>query len=377
MGCKGQATRRGLGRRAFLRSTAAGALAAAAGAHLLRAAPADQRPAPSGRAASPTVSTGPSGAPRRVALTAGEDRAENVFRGLDVFRGQIAEAIGTRRVVIKPNNVSIDRQLAATHAECLEAILEFLRAIGKLEGAVIAESAATGPTMEGFSNFGYPSVAERYGVKLIDLDRLPTHTLFVFDEKDLRPHPMRASRMLLDHEHHYVISAAMPKTHDRAVATLSLKNIVFGAPVKDLGFRFGPDRAPGTTTQKPIAHGSGFYGINYNLFALAERLYPDLAVIDGYQGMEGNGPTAGRPVEHRVCVVSPDWLAADRVAVELMGIDFAKVGYLNYLGQARPHSTDLEKIELVGEPLRRHVRRYRLHENVEKQLIWMTPREPA
>ena len=43
--------------------------------------------------------------------------------------------------------------------------------------------------------------------------------------------------------------------------------------------------------------------------------------------MEGDGPVSGTPVNSRVCVVSPDWLAADRVAVELMGIDFAKVGY--------------------------------------------------
>ncbi len=371
MRCTAQRTGRGYGRRAFLRSTIAGTLAAAAGARWLRAAPPEQPAQPT--AARPALAATPAGPRSRVALTAGEDRAENVFRGLSMFRRQIAEAIGNRRVVIKPNNVSIDRQLAATHAGCLEGILEFLRSIGKLEGAVIAESAATGPTMEGFSNFGYPPLAERYGVKLIDLDQQPTATLFVFDEKDLRPHPMRVSKMLLDHAQHYVISAAMLKTHDRAVATLSLKNIVFGAPVKDLGFRFGPGRAPGTTTQKPIAHGSGFYGINYNLFALAERLYPDLAVIDGYEGMEGNGPTMGTPVNHRVCVVSPDYLAADRVAVELMGIDFAKVGYLNYLAQARPHSTDLLEIELLGEPLARHVRQYRLHDNIEQQLIWMTP----
>lgn len=377
MSCTAQPTGRGLGRRAFLRSAVAGGLAAAAGTRWLTAAAAQPAAPPAEAAAGRSLPAAPAAARSHVALTAGEDRVANVFRGLDMFRRQIAEAIGNRRVVIKPNNVSIDRQLAATHAGCLEGILEFLRSIGKLEGAVIAESAATGPTMEGFSNFGYPRLAERYGVKLIDLDQQPTATLFVFDEKDLRPHPMRVSRMLLDHEHHYVISAAMLKTHDRAVATLALKNIVFGAPVKDLGFRFGPGRAPGTTTQKPIAHGSGFYGINYNLFALAERLYPDLAVIDGYQGMEGNGPTMGTPVEHRVCVVSPDWLAADRVAVALMGIDFAKVGYLNYLALARPQSTDLEKLELLGEPLARHVRQYRLHENVEKQLIWMTPPEPA
>ncbi len=37
---------------------------------------------------------------------------------------------------------------------------------------------------------------------------------------------------------------------------------------------------------------------------------------------QGNGPVGGTLVEHRVCLVSSDWLAADRVAVELTGIDY-------------------------------------------------------
>jgi uncharacterized protein (DUF362 family) len=308
----------------------------------------------------------------RVALTAGDDRADNVFRGLDAFRDQIARAIGDRRVVIKPNNVSISIQLASTHADCLEGILEFLKSIGKLESAVIAESAANGPTREGFANFDYPRLAAKYGVKLVDLDEEAIETVFVFDEKDFRPHPVRMARLLLDRQS-YVISAAKLKTHDQVVATLSLKNIVFGAPIKDRGFRWGKGRTPDLKTDKPIVHGSGMYGINYNLFALAQRLHPDLAVIDGYRGMEGNGPSHGEPVDHRLSVVSPDWLAADRVGVELMGIEFAKIGYLNYCAEAKLGESDLERMEIVGEPVARHVRTYRLHDKIEKQLIWMHP----
>jgi uncharacterized protein (DUF362 family) len=92
--------------------------------------------------------------------------------------------------------------------------------------------------------------------------------------------------------------------------------------------------------------------------------------------MEGNGPTQGTLVEHRVCVVSPDWLAADRVAVELMGINFANVGYLNYCAQAGLGQGDLQKIEIVGAPIAAHVRRYKLADNIDKQLVWMTPPKP-
>ena len=311
----------------------------------------------------------------RVALFHGDDRADIAFRALKVHETEVRRAIGRRRVVIKPNNVSIDNQLCATHAGCLEGILEFLKSIGKLQNTVIAESAADGPTLDGFENYHYTDLAKKYSVKLIDLDGQEVERVDVFDEKDFRPHAVRMSKLLLD-PYSFVISAAKMKTHDLIVATLSLKNIILGAPVKDPGFRWGDGAKPGAKTDKPIVHGNGFRGLNYNLFDLSRRLHPQLAVIDGYDGMEGNGPTGGTLVEHRVCVVSPDWLAADRVAVELMGIDFAKVGYLNYCAQAGLGEGDLQRIEVVGEPIAKHVRRYKLADNIDQQLVWMTPPKP-
>lgn len=70
-------------------------------------------------------------APSRVALTAGNDRADNVFRGLRAFQNEIARTIGDRRVVIKPNNVAIDIQLSATHADCLEDDLKKIEIVGE------------------------------------------------------------------------------------------------------------------------------------------------------------------------------------------------------------------------------------------------------
>lgn len=322
-----------------------------------------------------TVSA-PRGATARVALMHGEDRAAIAFNALQPFADDVRKAIGNRRVVIKPNNVSTDVQLCATHAGCLEGILEFLKSIGKTDNIVIAESAANGPTFEGFENYKYTNLANRYRVKLVDLDRDAVEVVHVFDEKDFRPHGVRMSKLLLD-PGSYVISAAKLKTHDRIVATLSLKNIVFGAPIKDAGFRWGKNRTPGAQNDKPIAHGSGFRAINYNLFDLARRLGPDLAVIDGYDGMEGNGPVGGTLVEHRVCIASTDWLAADRLGVELMGIDFAKVGYLNYCWKGGLGEADLGKIEVLGARVADHIRPYRLSTNIEKQLVWLQPPQPV
>jgi uncharacterized protein (DUF362 family) len=307
-----------------------------------------------------------------VAITTGDNRADLAFRALKPYSKQIMQAIGNRRIILKPNNVSISIQLSSTHVDTLEGVLEFLKSINKIDNVIIAESAADGPSLDGFSNYGYMRLANKYPVKFVDLDQEGFEILYVFDEKDFRPHPVRFSRILLNPDS-YIVSVARMKTHDRTLATLSLKNIVFGAPIKDIGFGWGANHKAGTKSDKAIVHGGGFRGINFNLYDLAHRLHPHLALIDGFEGMEGNGPTQGTPVDHRVCVASTDWLAADRVAIELMGIDFTKVGYLNYCYQTGLGMADLNKIEIIGESINNHIKPYRLSDNIDKQLIWMAP----
>jgi uncharacterized protein (DUF362 family) len=307
-----------------------------------------------------------------VALTSGDNRADMAFRALRPFSAEIARSIGNRRVVLKPNNVNINVPLASTHADTLEGTLEFLKSIGKTENAVIAESAANGPTFDGFKNFGYFRLADKYGIKLVDLDQEPFDIIYVFDEKDFKPHAVRISHLMLD-PGSFIVSVARMKTHDRVFATLSLKNIVFGSPIKDPGFSFSRSRKPGITTDKPIMHGSGFRGINYNLYAMSRQLHPHLAVIDGFEGMEGNGPNDGTPVDHRICVASMDWLAADRIGIELMGIDFANVGYMNFCSQTGLGIADMSKIEVIGESVNVHKKVYKLSDNFKDQLIWKNP----
>jgi hypothetical protein len=74
----------------------------------------------------------PAKVPCRASLTAGNNRGDNVLKALKPFEKELREAIGNRRVVLKPNNVSTDNQLSATHADTLAAVLEFLKSIGKL-----------------------------------------------------------------------------------------------------------------------------------------------------------------------------------------------------------------------------------------------------
>jgi uncharacterized protein (DUF362 family) len=318
----------------------------------------------------PIAAVGPAS---RVSLAGGDDRAKIAFDSLTPFKKEIAAAIGTKRIVLKPNNVIIDKPLCASHADNLEGVIEFLHSIGKTD-IVIAESPANGSAMDGFANYGYDKLAAKYKVKLVNLDTEGYEVLYVVNEKDMQPHSVRVATMLMDPKNNFVISAVKLKTHDLVGVTLSLKNIVVGAGIKDSGAGLGRQGAGGGRSDKPIMHGGGTHGINYNLFALSAKLHPDLAVIDGYEGMEGTGPVNGTPISQKCCIASMDWMAADRVGVELMGVDIDKIGYLSYCIKAGDRGQgDLSKIEVVGGAVKDYAKTYQLPKTWEQITSWQKP----
>jgi uncharacterized protein (DUF362 family) len=352
-------------RRKFLRATLAGGFGAALAWRAVRTAEGAaaggagtraRRPVPGGP--EPSTVTVPAAPAAKVAVTSGKSRAEQVAAALKSLEKEITAAIGNKPVVIKPNNVIVTSQLSATHVDTVEAILEFLKSIKKADGVVIAESPAAGTAIEGFDNYKYPAVAKKYGAKLVDLDGVPTEVVQALDETEMRPKPVRVAKMLLD-GNSFVISCPPMKTHNLAVATLSLKNVILGSAIKDA-----------TGADKSYLHGNGFWAICYNLFSLSARLKPNLAVLDGWEGMEGDGPVSGTAVDHKVCVAGLDWVAVDTTGVRLMGIDPKKVGYLSFATGAQVGQGDPAKIDIVGEAVERHVKKYALAGNVEDQFSW-------
>jgi uncharacterized protein (DUF362 family) len=91
--------------------------------------------------------------------------------------------------------------------------------------------------------------------------------------------------------------------------------------------------------------------------------------------MEGDGPGSGTPVASRLAIASTDFIAADRVGVEAMGIDPSYVGYLVYSGEVGLGNYDLNKIKVQGAGLDAVRKKYRLHTTIERQLQWMGPME--
>jgi len=83
-------------------------------------------------------------------------------------------------------------------------------------------------------------------------------------------------------------------------------------------------------------------GIDNSIVDIALTRTPDLAIVDGIVGMEGDGPLNGTPKELGALVMGRDPLAVDATCCRLMGLDPERVRYL-VLGCRK-------KLGLLAEP---------------------------
>ena len=101
-------------------------------------------------------------------------------------------------VLIKPNNVSTNNQLAASHADALRGILDYLAP--RFKGPVIIAESSAGNTMQGFDNFKYTDIPREFKqVKLIDLNEEEKYEVVQVLDADLHPTPVRLAARLRVH----------------------------------------------------------------------------------------------------------------------------------------------------------------------------------
>ncbi len=304
-----------------------------------------------------------------VALVKGESRRKSVTEALVAIEDQILPVLRQKKyAVIKPNIVNTFNQLASTHADALHGIVDFLAP--RFKGPIIIAESSAGNTWDGYNNFGYTKVAAEHKdrqVSLIDLNEEGKYEVIPVIDGDLHPVPTRLAARLLDPDA-YIICSGIMKTHNVVVATLSIKNMALGAPLHSTR------KDTSRWNDKRNYHG-GVRQTHYDILLTAQKLQPfwGAAVIDGFEGMEGNGPNSGQVVPHRIAIASTDYVAADRVGVEAMGINPDWVGYLKYCGLYGLGQHDLSKIDVRGARLVDVTKKYQLHPDIERELQWMGP----
>lgn len=304
-----------------------------------------------------------------VSLVKGESRRKNVFNALQAIDDQILPLLKTKKyVVLKPNNVAGHNQLACTHVDALHGALDYLAP--RFKGPVVIAESSAGDTFTAYENFKYNQAVQEHAsqkVSLVDLNRERKYETMALLSGDLHVEPVRLAARLMDPDA-LIISCALLKTHNACVATLAIKNMALAAPLHSVR----GDRS--FFNDKRKYHG-GVRQTHYNIMLTAQRLAPfwGVALIDGYEGMEGSGPTSGSPVPSRIAIASTDFVAADRVGAETMGVNPLWLATQQYCWQVGLGQYDLAKIDVHGETIASVQRKYRLHRDVDRQLQWMGP----
>ena len=307
-----------------------------------------------------------------VAFTTGTDRMQMIFDVMKPFHSEIKAGIKNKKVVIKPNMVVTNNPLCATHKDAIRAVLEYLKPIYKGQ-VIIAESSSSVNSSDGFGNYGYTDLENEYNIKFVDLNATNNGKPYFILDRNLHLDKIEIADIFNDPDY-YVISLSRLKTHNSVVMTGGTKNIAMAAPLN-----------PGTAVDggRPISykrnmHSGGSRWLHYNIFLMAQSVRPDFTIIDGVEGMEGNGPIAGTSVDHRIALAGFDVVAVDSMCARLMGIPLEDVGYINYCAAAGIGNMDMNKIEIIGkQDPEKSIIKYKMNQNIDRQLEWKEPFEQS
>ncbi|MHC1755662.1 MAG: DUF362 domain-containing protein [Methanosarcina sp.] len=237
------------------------------------------------------------------------DTKEAIARALDLLDG-IGNIIDPGdRVLLKPNILSSSPPEAATttHPSVVAAMCEFVLSAGGKpvvgDGAGISRPGATAKALKAS---GIEEAARKAGAEVVNFETAGFTLVEV-------PEPLQFRKLYIANpvlEADVVISLPKLKTHELTYYTGAVKNFFGALPLK---------------CRKEM-HLLG----KRNLFGEAVAdvysvVRPGFAVMDGVVGMEGNGPSHGKPVNSGVILASRDCVSLDIVAAEMIGFDPLKI----------------------------------------------------
>lgn len=302
-----------------------------------------------------------------VAFTTGTDRKEMMFEVIKPFDKEIRAGLKRKQLVIKPNMVVTNKELCATHKDALRALLEYLKPIYKGQ-IIIAESSSSVNSSDGFKNYGYTDLEKEFNLKFVDLNTTGSGKPFYILDRNLHLDKIEIADIFANPDY-YVISLSRLKTHNTVVMTGGIKNVAMSAPLNPGSVNGGKP-----VSYKRNMHSGGPRWLHYNMFLMAQSVRPDFTIIDGVEGMEGNGPINGTPVDHRIAMAGFDVVAIDSMCSRLMGIPLENVGYINYCAAAGLGNMDRDKIEIIGaKDPEKSIITYKLGSNITNQLEWKEP----
>ncbi len=266
-----------------------------------------------------------------VAIIKGISPEDITVQALEMINAHEALTNG-KPVLIKPNylNASHPSTGITTDSRVIEGVIKFLKQ-QEVQEIIIGEGSGFSDTFESYRVAGVDSVAKRWNVKLVDLnkdDYVETHP-----KNPLTLKKVKIAKTALEST---IISVPKLKLHRIAGVSLSIKNMM-GA-------------------MKP--KGSMHTHLNSNIADLASVITPNIAIIDGIIAGEGH-ESSGNPVEMNLVIAGTDPVAVDSVGAAVMMIPPNDVKHLRLAEKKGLGKCELNQIEILGEPIENVKKKFR------------------
>lgn len=298
----------------------------------------------------------------KVNIAQGENRRKVIREVVDKLGQEFVDKIkAAKLILIKPDLVHHELQLASVHVDTIRGILDVIRTYSK-SPVIIADAAHFG-TKAGFRNFGYERLLEHYSdIKLVDLQDEPfIEQTFVGENGD--PTILRRPKLAMEAD--CTISVSNLKVHKDYGAALSVSNWAEGTMLVP----------PRITVQGRVWSRSPWLSIGgpksmHQMLAFLYTQKPcDVAVIDGILAMEGDGPVNGAPVAMGVVLAGFDAVAVDAIAATLIGLDPHGIGYLEMIAQTGKGVNEMSKIDVPPLQINELTRPFQLPVHTRDHLL--------
>ena len=270
-------------------------------------------------------------------------------------------ALEGEKVVFKPNVTSgehfADPETGiTTHPAFVGGLIEYVREHGARPGGIyIVEDPRDSDdfTPRHWRGTGYPEIAAQTGAKL----RCP-HTRYCVKKPVPRPlvHPMRNVSRYAVASDTVLINVPKLKTHNLAITSLCLKNLMGLDDVFDrhycaqawqeLPAHLRQDHRPRHEWMDEALHERWQEGLARRLADLAQVIRPHLNVVEGIVGRDGTGFNRGRNFSLGMVIAGVNMVAVDSVASYLMGFDPQRLIYLRVAAEIGLGCNDLSQLRI-------------------------------
>jgi uncharacterized protein (DUF362 family) len=266
-----------------------------------------------------------------VAIVKGIHPEDITVKALEMIKTHEALA-DEKPILIKPNylNASHPSTGITTDSRVIEGIIKFLKQ-KEVQEIIIGEGSGFSDTFEPYHVAGVDNVADRWNVKLVDLNK--DDYVEVHPQNPLTLKKVKVAKTALEST---IISVPKLKLHRIAGVSLSIKNMM-GA-------------------MKP--KGSMHTHLSSNIADLASIITPKIAVIDGIIAGEGH-ESSGNPVKMNLIIAGTDPVAVDSVGAAVMMMPPDDVKHLRLAEKKGLGISNLNQIEILGEPIEKVRRKFR------------------